>query len=126
MIKHIKARMENALRARTLAEQQWDNAEHDLRIYVDTIVGQLKNKFDPRKHAVDDVTYRIETFNRGEETSVGIRLTLHRTQHGDTKYYETSLMTIRDLDDLFAKQGMMNWSTENFDDNSRITTIVYL
>lgn len=126
MIKHIKARMENALRARTLAEQQWDNAEHDLRIYVDTIVGQLKNKFDPRKHAVDDVTYRIETFNRGEETSVGIRLTLHRTQHGDMKYYETSLMTIRDLDDLFAKQGMMNWSTENFDDNSRITTIVYL
>lgn len=126
MIKHIKARMENALRARTLAEQQWDNAEHDLRIHLDTIVGQLKNKFDPRKHAVDDVTYRIETFNRGEETSVGVRLTLHRTQHGDMKYYETSLMTVRDLDDLFAKQGMMNWSTENFDDNSRITTIVYL
>ncbi|MNC11094.1 hypothetical protein D3C75_587800 [compost metagenome] len=126
MLKHIKARMENALRARTLAEQQYDGGEHDLHIHLDTIVGQLKNRLDPRKHAVDDVTYRIETFNRGEETSVGVRLTLHRTQHHDTKYYETSLLLIRDLDDIFAKQGMMNWSCENFDDNSRITTIVYL
>ena len=126
MIKFIKDRMEASLQARKLAEKQWDDAEHDLRIHLDTIVGQLKNKFDPRKHAVDDVTYRIETFSVAGNTLVGVRLTLHRTQHGDQKYCETSLMTIRDLDDLFAKQGMKNWSTENFDDNSRITTIVYL
>lgn len=126
MIKFIKHRMEASLEARKLAEKQWDDAEHDLRIHLDTIIGQLKNKFDPRKHAVDDVTYRIETFSVAGATLVGVRLTLHRTQHGDTKYYETSLMTIRDLDDIFEKQGMKNWSTENFNNNSRVTTIVYL
>ena len=126
MIKHIKARMENALTVRNLAAAQYDDGERDLNNRLIAIVGELRTRFAATKYAVADITYRIETFKTDGQDIVGVRLTIHRLQQMQNEYYATSLRTTKEIDEVFAKEGMRNWSMENFEDNSRVTTIVYL
>lgn len=126
MLKFIKARMDNALRARDLADKQFDDAETEFRTVMDLAVRQFRERFKAEKYNIADVTYRIEQFLVDDVKVVGVRLTIHRLQGTDGKYYETALRTMQQFDENFKAMGMRNWSTENFDDNSRITTIVYL
>lgn len=126
MLKFIKVRMENALRARNLAQQQMDDAETQFRTYLDVAVKGLRERFEPVKYNIADITYRIETFREDGNQVVGVRLTIHRLQGADGKYSETALRSIQAIDENFKAMGMRNWSMENFDNNSRITTIVYL
>lgn len=126
MLKFIKARMDNALRARDLADKQFDDAETEFRAVMDLAVRQFRERFQAEKYNIADVTYRIEQFHVDDVNVVGVRLTIHRLQGTDGKYYETALRTMQQFDENFKAMGMRNWSTENFDDNSRITTIVYL
>lgn len=126
MLKFIKARMDNALRARDLADKQFDDAETEFRTVMDLAVRQFRERFQAEKYNIADVTYRIEQFLVDDVKVVGVRLTIHRLQGTDGKYYETALRTMQQFDENFKAMGMRNWSTENFDDNSRITTIVYL
>lgn len=126
MLKFIKARMDNALRARDLADKQFDDAETEFRTVMDLAVRQFRERFQAEKYNIADVTYRIEQFHVDDVKVVGVRLTIHRLQGTDGKYYETALRTMQQFDENFKAMGMRNWSTENFDNNSRITTIVYL
>ncbi|MNH16315.1 hypothetical protein D3C87_952990 [compost metagenome] len=126
MLKFIKDRMQAALDSRILAEKQFSDAEIEFRTYMDVAVRQFRERFEAEKYNIADVTYRIEQFRVDDSQVVGIRLTIHRLQGADGKYYETALRTMQQFDENFKAMGMRNWSTENFDNNSRITTIVYL